>query len=78
MLIQILKSEIHLPKKITVTHTEYNISALNIINTETGTCLTIIQFQNCDMIINVLFLYNNSLLTLLHRCTTIVTEQSLI
>ena len=29
-------------------------------------------------IINELFLYNNSLQTLLHRCTTIVTEQCLV
>ena len=42
MLIQSLKSEINLPNKITITHTEHNTSALDIRNTTIGTCTTII------------------------------------
>ena len=42
MLILSLKSEINLPNKITITHTEHNTFALNIRNTATGTCPSII------------------------------------
>jgi hypothetical protein len=42
MSIQSLKLEINLPNKITITHTEHNTSALDIRNTATGTCPTII------------------------------------
>ena len=40
MLILSLKSEINLPNKSTITHTEHNTSSINIKNTATGTCPT--------------------------------------
>jgi len=42
MLILSLKSEINLPNKTTITHTEHNTSALNIRNTATGSFPTVI------------------------------------
>ena len=71
-------SKFKVPNMITITDTKHNTSTLNIRNTATGTCPTIINFHSCDIIINVLFLYRNCLLTLFHQSATLVTEKCLV
>ena len=73
MLIQTLKSGTNLPNKIKITYLLLILEILQLAPVQ-----QYFNIHGCEMMINVLFLYNIGLLTLLHQCTTTVTEKCLI